>query len=96
VGYVNSESACWQWINVLIKIEYNVDLDFYCFSFPNPTKWGGSVQQVFYHVLIKIRQLCLLPAACVKSTFIETGVGDNDCKCSRDQRLNVPILPCQS
>jgi hypothetical protein len=27
---------------------------------------------------------------CLTSTVLETGVGANDCKCNRDQRLNVP------
>jgi hypothetical protein len=46
----------------------------------------GSVQ----HVVIKIRHLFLRSAACMTSTFLETGVDTNDCKCSRDQQLNVP------
>jgi hypothetical protein len=50
----------------------------------------GSVQHVFHDVVIKIRQLFLQPAACLTSTLLETGVGANDCKRSRDQRLNVP------
>jgi hypothetical protein len=44
----------------------------------------------FYHVLIKIRHLLLRPAACLTSTLLETAVDANDCKCSRDQQLNVP------
>jgi hypothetical protein len=48
-----------------------------------------SVQYVFHHVVIKIRQLFLRPAACLTSTLLETGVSANDCKCSRNQRLNV-------
>jgi hypothetical protein len=40
--------------------------------------------------VIKIRQLFLRPAACLTSTLLETGVGANDCKCSRGQHLNVP------
>jgi hypothetical protein len=44
----------------------------------------------FHHVVIKIRYLFLRPAACMTSTLLETGVGANDCKCSRDQQLNVP------
>jgi hypothetical protein len=44
----------------------------------------------FHHVVIEIRQLVLRPAACLMSTLLETGVGANDCKCSRDQQLNVP------
>jgi hypothetical protein len=32
----------------------------------------------------------LRPAACLTSTLLETGVDANDCKCSRDQQLNVP------
>jgi hypothetical protein len=49
----------------------------------------GSVHD-FHDVVIKIRQLFLRPAACLTSTLLETGVGANDCKCSQDQRLNVP------
>jgi hypothetical protein len=41
----------------------------------------GSVQHVFHHVVIKIRQLFLRPAACLTSILLETGVGANDCKC---------------
>jgi hypothetical protein len=39
---------------------------------------------------MKIRQLFLRPAACLTSTLLETGVGANDCKCSREQQLTVP------
>jgi hypothetical protein len=39
--------------------------------------------------VIKIRQLFLRPSACL-TTLLETGVGANDCKCSRDQQLNLP------
>jgi hypothetical protein len=60
------------------------------FSYPYPTKWGRSVQHVFYHVVIKIRQLFLRPAACLTSTLLKTGVGAIYCKCNWDQRLNVP------
>jgi hypothetical protein len=49
----------------------------------------GSVQHVFHHVVINIRQLFLRPAACLTSPLLETGVGANDCKCNRDV-LNVP------
>jgi hypothetical protein len=34
----------------------------------------GSVQHVFHHVVIKVRQLFLRPAACLTSTLLETGV----------------------
>jgi hypothetical protein len=34
----------------------------------------GSVQHVFHHVVIKIRQLFLRPAACLTSTLLETGI----------------------
>jgi hypothetical protein len=49
----------------------------------------GSEQHVFNHVVIKIRQLFLRPAACLTSTLVETVVSANDWKCNRDQRLNV-------
>jgi hypothetical protein len=39
--------------------------------------------------VIKIRQLFLRPAARLLSALLETGVDANDCKCSRDQQLNV-------
>jgi hypothetical protein len=55
-----------------------------------PLSGVASVQHVFHHVAIKIRQLFLRLAACLTSTLLETGVGADDCKCSRDQRLNVP------
>jgi hypothetical protein len=48
----------------------------------------SEVGTVFHHVVIKTRQL-FLPAACLTSTLLETGVGANDCKCNRDQRPNV-------
>jgi hypothetical protein len=32
----------------------------------------------------------IFTAACLMSTLLETGVGANDCECSRDQRLDVP------
>jgi hypothetical protein len=50
----------------------------------------GSVQHVFHHVVIKIRQLFLRRAACMTSTLHETGVGANDCKCSRDCLTYLP------
>jgi hypothetical protein len=42
--------------------------------------------------VIKIQQLFLRPAACLTPTLLESRVGTNDCKCSRDQRLNVPSV----
>jgi hypothetical protein len=51
---------------------------------------GVGTTCFFHHVVIKIRQLFLRPAAYLTSTPLETGVGANDCKCHRDQRLNVP------
>jgi serine/threonine protein kinase len=49
---------------------------------------NGLVQHVFHHIVIKIHQLFLSPAACLMPTLFETGVSANDCKCSRDQQLN--------
>jgi hypothetical protein len=57
---------------------------------PTLISLSESVQYVFHHVVIKIRQLFLRPAACLTLTLLQTGVGANDCKCSRYQRLNVP------
>jgi hypothetical protein len=51
---------------------------------------GVGTTCFFHHVVIKIRQLFLRTAACLMSTLLETGVGSNDYKCNRDQRLNVP------
>jgi hypothetical protein len=59
-----------------------------------------SVQHVFHHVVIKIRQLFLQPAACLTSTLLETGVtanaaGTNSLTClpkhgrDRDDKLLV-------
>jgi hypothetical protein len=56
-------------------------------SYPYPTKWG-RYNIIFNHVVIKIRQLFIRPAAYLTSTPLETGVDANDCKC-RGQRLNV-------
>jgi hypothetical protein len=53
----------------------------------------GSIQHVFHHVVIKIRQLFLRPSFCLTSTLLETGVGANDCKCSWDQRPNTNTDP---
>jgi hypothetical protein len=50
---------------------------------------SGVGVKCFHHVVIKIRQLFLRQAACLTTPFLETGAGANDCKCSRDQRLNV-------
>jgi hypothetical protein len=58
------------------------------FSYPYPTKQGQYT--MFHRVVIKILQLFLQPASCLTLTLLETGVGANDCKCSRDQQLNVP------
>jgi hypothetical protein len=58
-------------------------------SYPFPTLSGiGTI--CFSSCCEKIWQLFLRPAACLTSALLETGVGANDCKCSRDQRLNVP------
>jgi hypothetical protein len=38
-------------------------------AYPFP-HWAGSVQHVFHHVVIKIRQLLLRPAACLTSTLL--------------------------
>jgi hypothetical protein len=57
--------------------------------FPTLIPLSGVGTTCFHHVVIKIRHLFLRPAACVMSTLLE-GVDANDCKCSRDQQLNVP------
>jgi hypothetical protein len=50
---------------------------------------SGVGTTCFHRVVIKIRHLYLRPAACLTSTLLETGLDANDCKCSRDQQLNV-------
>jgi hypothetical protein len=55
-----------------------------------PLSRVGTYNMFFHHVVIKIRQLFLRPAVCLTSTLLETGVGANDCKFNRDQRLNMP------
>jgi hypothetical protein len=59
-----------------------------CFSsffFPYPTKWGRY--NMFSSCCDKDSAI-VWPVACLPSTLL--GVGTNDCKCSRDKRLNVP------
>jgi hypothetical protein len=58
--------------------------------FPTLIPLSGVGTTSFHHVVIKIRHLFLRMAACLTSTLLETGVDANDCKCSRDQQLNVP------
>jgi hypothetical protein len=58
-------------------------------SYSFPTLSGVSTTCI-HHIVIKIQQLVLRPAACLTSSLLEIGVGANDCKCSRDQQLNVP------
>jgi hypothetical protein len=74
--------------STIVIISSELDLSSSFFFLPLSTK--GSVQHVFDHVVIKIRELFLRPAACLMSTLLETGVGANDCKCSWDQQLKVP------
>jgi hypothetical protein len=52
---------------------------------------SGIGTTCFHHVVIKIRRLFLRPTACLTSTLLETGVDANDCKCNRDQQLNVRV-----
>jgi hypothetical protein len=58
-------------------------------SFPTLISLSGVVQHVFHYVVIKNRQL-FLRTTCLTSTFLETGMGANDCKCSQDQQLKMP------
>jgi hypothetical protein len=51
---------------------------------------SGVGTTCFHHVVTKIWQLFLRPAACLTSTLLETGTSVNDCKRSQDQRFNVP------
>jgi hypothetical protein len=74
------------WIMGWLEVSYLRDKPTFFFLPFSHTKWGQ--EHVFNHVVIKIRQLFLRLAACLTSTLLETGVDANDCKCSRDQRLN--------
>jgi hypothetical protein len=57
-------------------------------SYPYPTKWRQyNMFSICYDKDSAF--IFLRPAACLTST-LETGVDANDCKCSRDQHLNVP------
>jgi hypothetical protein len=57
-------------------------------SFPFPTlSWVGTT--CFSSYYDKDSAIFLRPAACLTSTLLENGVGANDCKCSRDQLLDV-------
>jgi hypothetical protein len=58
---------------------------------PSLLPLSESVQHVFYHVVIKIRQLYLRPAASLTPNLRKTGVGANDCNCNRDKNEKVPI-----
>jgi hypothetical protein len=60
---------------------------FFFFLFPTLNPLSGVGTTCFHHVVIKIRHLFLQPATCLTSTLLETGVGANDCKCSRDQQI---------
>jgi hypothetical protein len=51
---------------------------------------SGVDTTCYHHVVINFRHLFLRPAACLTTTLPEIGVDVNDCKCSRDQQLNVP------
>jgi hypothetical protein len=51
---------------------------------------SGVGTTCFHHFVIKIRHLFLATAR-LMPTLIETGVDANDCKCNRDQLLNVPF-----
>jgi hypothetical protein len=59
------------------------------FLFPILIPLSGVGTTCFHHIVTKIRYLFLRPAACLSSTLLETGMDANDCKCSRDQQLNV-------
>jgi hypothetical protein len=58
--------------------------------FPTLIPLSGVGITYFHHVMIKIQQLFLRLVAGLTSTLFEAAVGTNDCKHSRDQRLNVP------
>jgi hypothetical protein len=50
----------------------------------------GSVQCVFHHDRIKIRQLFLRPVACLSSTLLRNVVGINHCEYTRDGLTCLP------
>jgi hypothetical protein len=57
------------------------------FSF-SLSHWGRYI--FFLSCCDKDCAIILQPAACLTLTILETGVGVNDCKCNKVQRLNVP------
>jgi hypothetical protein len=74
-------------VNKVSLIQVN---DSHLLVLPTPIPLSRVGSTCFHHVVLKIRQLFLRPAACLTSTLPETIAGDDDCKCSQDQRLNVP------
>jgi hypothetical protein len=55
-----------------------------------------SVQLVYHHVVIKIRQLFLRPAACLISILLKTGVAAKDCKAQTTHTWVAPLaVPTQ-
>jgi hypothetical protein len=57
-------------------------------SYPYPTKWGRY--NMFSSCCDKDSAIIFTTGHLMTSTLLETGVGANDCKSNRDQRLNVP------
>jgi hypothetical protein len=61
------------------------------FLFPTLIPLSGTVvgTTCFSSCCDKDSAIIFTPAACLTSTLLETGMGARDCKCSRDQQLNV-------
>jgi hypothetical protein len=76
----------------MMKMTSNTNLRHNISSFSYPILLSVVDTVCFHHVVIQIRQLFLRTAACLTSTYLETGVPTsfvptNDYKCSWDQRL---------
>jgi hypothetical protein len=60
-------------------------------AYPFPTLIPLSgVGTTYFHVVIKVWQLFLRPAACLTLTPLETGVSANDCKCGTNGLTCLP------
>jgi hypothetical protein len=90
-AYFEYTSCNFKVVTLFIRNLFRVRLPYLLLLLPSTLiPLSGVGTTCFHHVVIKIRHLFLRPAACLTSTLLEAGVDANDCKCSRDQKLNVP------
>jgi hypothetical protein len=86
--------SLWEWFHCCFYfIHKNEHLIFLLFILlnVNPSSYPYLTIVTSVHVFTMLWwKLFLRPAACLTSTFLETWAGANDCKRSRNQRLNVP------